>query len=51
MTSDISDKVYRFFVADMTDAERETIHGNDEHIRLETIEHAVEFYIRLLSKC
>lgn len=47
----ISDKVYRFSAADMTDPERETIHGNDEHIRLETIEHAVEFYIRLLSKC
>lgn len=47
----ISDKVYRFSAMDLTKEERSTIHGNDEHIRLSTIEKAVEFYIRLMSKC
>ena len=47
----ISDKVYRFSAMDLTAAERATIHGNNERIRLETISKAVEFYIRLMSKC
>ena len=47
----ISDKVYRFSAMDLTAAERATIHGNNERIRLETIGKAVEFYIRLMSKC
>ena len=47
----ISDKVYRFSAMDLTSAERATIHGNNERIRLETIGKAVEFYIRLMSKC
>ena len=47
----ISDKVYRFSAMDLTAAERATIHGNNERIRLETISRAVEFYIRLMSKC
>jgi carboxypeptidase PM20D1 len=47
----ISDKVYRFSAMDLTSAERATIHGNNEKVRLEGICRAVEFYIRLLGKC
>ena len=47
----ISDKVYRFSAMDMTAAERATIHGNNERIRLESITRATEFYIRLMKKC
>ena len=47
----ISDKVFRFSAMDLTAAERATIHGNNERIRLETIGKAVEFYIRLMGKC
>ncbi len=47
----ISDKVYRFSAADMTVDERHSIHGNDEHIRLETVRRAVEFFIRVLKEC
>ena len=47
----ISDKVYRFSAMDLTSEERSTIHGNNERIRLECAARAVEFYIRLMSKC
>lgn len=47
----ISDKVYRFSAMDLTSEERATIHGNNERIRVETIKHAVEFYIRLMRMC
>lgn len=47
----ISDKVYRFSAMDLTSEERATIHGNNESIRLETAESAVEFYIRLMRTC
>lgn len=47
----ISDKVYRFSAMALTSEERATIHGNDEKIRLETIEKAVEFFLRLLRQC
>ena len=47
----ISDKVYRFSAMDLSAAERATIHGNNEKIRLETVGKAVEFYIRLMKKC
>jgi len=46
----ISDRVYRFSAMDLTSAERATIHGNNERIRLETIGRAVEFYIRLMRQ-
>jgi len=47
----ISDRVYRFSAMDLTAEERATIHGNNEHIRLETVYKATEFYIRLLKQC
>ena len=49
--SDISDRVYRFSAMDLTAEERHSIHGNDEHIRLETISKAVEFFIRCMKRC
>ena len=49
--SEISDKVYRFSAMDLTSEERKTIHGNDEHIRLETVKRSVEFFIRVMKNC
>ena len=46
----ISDKVYRFSAMELTKAERGSIHGNDEKIRLESIYRSTEFFIRLASK-
>ena len=45
----ISDKVYRFSAMDLTAAERKTIHGNNERIRVEVIGRATEFYVRLIK--
>ena len=47
----LSDRVYRFSAADLTAEERESIHGNNEKIRVETVKCAVEFFIRLMRKC
>ena len=47
----ISDKVYRFSATDLTKEERNSIHGNNERIRVETIHKSVEFYIRLMRQC
>lgn len=47
----LSDKVYRFSAMDMTEEERHSIHGNNEHIRLEVIHRAVEFFMRLMLQC
>lgn len=48
---DLSNHVYRFSAMDLSSEERATIHGNNERIRLETVTHAVEFFIRLMQKC
>ena len=48
---DLSDRVYRFSAMDLTAEERHTIHGNNEHIRLETVYHAVEFFMRVMKQC
>ncbi len=47
----ISNHVYRFSAMDLTAEERATIHGNNERIRVETAQKAVEFYIRLMKQC
>ena len=47
----ISDRVYRFSAMDLTSEERATIHGNNERIRLETVHHTAEFFIRLMKSC
>ncbi|MBQ4037062.1 MAG: M20/M25/M40 family metallo-hydrolase [Clostridia bacterium] len=44
----ISDRVYRFSAMDLTSAERATIHGNNERIRVSCALSAVEFYRRLM---
>ena len=46
----LSNHVYRFSAMDLSAAERATIHGNNERIRVECIHRAVEFYIRLMDK-
>jgi carboxypeptidase PM20D1 len=48
---DLSDHVYRFSAMDLTLAERKTIHGSNERIRVETAGRAVEFYLRLIQQC
>ncbi|MBE6576444.1 MAG: M20/M25/M40 family metallo-hydrolase [Ruminococcaceae bacterium] len=48
---DLSRHVYRFSAMDLTSEERATIHGNNERIRLETAQRAVEFYLRLMRQC
>ena len=47
----LSDKVYRFSAMDLTKEERASIHGNNEHIRLDTAFRAVEFFIRVMKQC
>ena len=47
----ISDKVYRFSAMDLTAAERATIHGHNEKVRLDAVARTVEFYIRLMKQC
>lgn len=47
----ISDRVYRFSAYDLTPEELESIHGNDEHIRIESLLKSVEFFIRVMKNC
>ena len=49
--SRVSDKVYRFSAMALTNAERATIHGNNEKISVESIRKSVEFYLRLMKNC
>ncbi|MBQ7377451.1 MAG: M20/M25/M40 family metallo-hydrolase [Clostridia bacterium] len=47
----ISDRVYRFSAMDLTAEERQSIHGNNERIRLDCVRRANEFFIRLIKTC
>ena len=47
----ISDKVYRFSTMALTKDERDSIHGNNERVSLETIERSLEFYTRIMREC
>ena len=47
----VSNHVYKFSAMDLTSAERGTIHGHNERIRLEVVSRAVEFFIRLMRQC
>lgn len=47
----LSDKVYRFCPMELSAQQRQTIHGNNERIPLDTICKTVEFYIRLMKQC
>ena len=47
----LSDRVYRFSAMDLTQEERATIHGNNEHIRIDCLCRSAEFYIRLMKQC
>lgn len=45
----ISDRVYRFSAMDLTSEERSTIHGHDEHLRVDVLCRAAEFFVRLIK--
>jgi carboxypeptidase PM20D1 len=47
----ISDRVYRFSTMALTKAERDSIHGNDERVPLDTIRRSLEFYTRIIREC
>ncbi len=46
----ICNNVYRFSALALTSQERDSIHGNNEHIRIESVGKAVEFYIRFMKQ-
>lgn len=48
---EISDHVYRFSAKYVTGAEKATVHGNNERIRIENTENAVKFFFRLMREC
>lgn len=48
---EICPHVYRFSAKYVTGAEKSTVHGNNERIRIENTENAVKFFFRLMREC
>ncbi|MDO4487669.1 MAG: M20/M25/M40 family metallo-hydrolase [Eubacteriales bacterium] len=48
---EISDRVFRFSAMDVSMDEIGTIHGDNERVRLDTVERSCEFFIRLERMC
>ena len=48
---DICPNVYRFSAKCVTGAEKATVHGNNERIRIENTENAAKFFVRLMRQC
>ena len=47
----LSDRVYRFSPMEFVGEERDTIHGVDERLAVESITKSVEFFYHLIKKC
>ncbi len=47
---DICPNVYRFSAKAVTGAEKATVHGNNERIRIENTLHAAQFFVRLMEQ-
>lgn len=48
---DICPNVYRFSAKCVTGAEKATVHGNNERIRIENTTNAAKFFVRLMRSC
>lgn len=48
---DICPNVFRFSAKQVTSAEKATVHGNNERIRIENTVNAVKFFVRLMRNC
>ena len=48
---DICPNVYRFSAKQVTGAEKATVHGNNERIRIENTVNAAKFFVRLMQHC
>ena len=48
---DICDNVYRFSAKAVTGAEKATVHGVGERIRVENTRRAAQFFVRLMARC
>lgn len=48
---DICPNVYRFSAKQVTGAEKATVHGNNERIRIENTVNAARFFVRLMEQC
>lgn len=48
---EICPNVYRFSAKQVTGAEKATVHGNNERIRIENTHNAARFFVRLMRNC
>ena len=48
---DICPNVYRFSAKQVTGAEKATVHGNNERIRVENTLRGAQFFVRLMRQC